>query len=396
MSNVIHPHVRYHGPAFWSYGFRSFFFSAALFAGIVIPAWVLFLSGVEGVPWHNLLREWHMHEMVFGFLPCVITGFLLTAIPNWTDRAPMRGVSLMLLWALWLAGRLVMSISWVSPLALAVIDTSFLIVVAGIAWREIIAAQAWERLPMGVLISLYAFANLLFHKLWMTHVAVDVAVRLGLIIIMILLAMIGGKITPGFTEDVLNEEGISKQPAAFSPFDGFSILILGVAGIAWLNVPEERGVGYVFVGVGMLHLFRLSRWYGWLTWRNPLVWILHIGYGWLAMSFIILGGAILGIGVYPEDAVHALTTGAVGVMTLGVMTRASLGHTGRAKHAGPLTVTIYLLVNLGALLRVFGPSLHMSDATMLVWAGICWSGAYLLFAIGYGPILFGPSFEEDS
>ena len=302
----------------------------------------------------------------------------------------------MLLWALWLAGRLVMSVSWVSPLVLAVIDASFLIVVAGIAWREIIAAQAWERLPMGVLISLYAFANVLFHKLWMTHAAVDLAVRLGLILIMMLLAMIGGKITPGFTEDFLNEEGIPKQPAVFSPLDGFAILLLGVAGVAWLNAPEESGVGYLFVAVGMLHLYRLSRWYGWLTWRNPLVWILHVGYGWLAMSFLILGGAILGIGVYPEDAVHALTTGAVGVMTLAVMTRASLGHTGRAKRAGPLTVTIFLLVNLGALLRVFGPSLHISDTTMLVWAGLCWSGAYLLFVMGYGPILFWPSLEEDS
>jgi len=150
----------------------------------------------------------------------------------------------------------------------------------------------------------------------------------------------------------------------------------------------------VFMGAGFLHLIRLSRWYGWLTWREPLVLILHVGYGWLAMSFLIFGGGMLGIGLPLEDAIHALTTGAVGVMTLAVMTRASLGHTGCVKHAGPLTLSIYLLVNCGALLRVFGPSLDLAGTLSLSMAAGCWSGAYLLFAIGYGHILLGPNVED--
>lgn len=394
MPEAMNENSTYPGPAFWSYGFRPFFLSAALFAGIAIPAWVLFLSGAEGVPWHYRLREWHVHEMVFGFLPCVITGFLLTALPNWTERPPMRGWPLMMLWTLWLVGRISIAFSWGPPLVVALIDGAFLVVIAGVVWREILVAQAWDRLPMGVLISLYAYANLLFHMLWMSEAAVDVAVRMALIIIMVLLALIGGKITPSFTEDYFEETGVTKQPASFSPFDGFAIVLLGVAGVAWMIVPETREVGYAFVCVGVLHLVRLSRWYGWLTWRKPLVLILHVGYGWLAMSFLILGGAMLGVGIHQEDAIHALTTGAVGVMTLAVMTRASLGHTGRAKHAGPLTIMIYLLVNLGAMLRVFGSSLDLSGTPSLVLAAGCWSGAYLLFVVGYGPMLFGRDMQE--
>jgi uncharacterized protein involved in response to NO len=212
---------------------------------------------------------------------------------------------------------------------------------------------------------------------------------------MVLLALIGGKITPGFTEDYFEAKGIAKQPAPFSPFDGFSILLLGVTGVAWIIAPESREVGAVFVCVGVLHLVRMSRWYGWLAWRKPLVVILHVGYGWLALSFLVIGGAMLGVGIHQEDAIHALTTGAVGVMTLAVMTRASLGHTGRPKHAGPLTIMMYLLVNLGAILRVFGPSLDLVSTHSLVLAAGCWSGAYLLFVMGYGPMLLAPSLEEE-
>ncbi len=395
MSEAIGSNSSYQGPAFWSYGFRPFFFSAALFAGIAIPTWALFVSGLEGLPLRYLLREWHVHEMIFGFLPCVMTGFFLTAMPNWTERPPMKGWALILLWTLWLAGRLSIAFSGLPLPILSLIDGAFLVVVAGIVWREILLAQAWDRLPLGILISLYSSANLLFHGLFLNRSETDLAERLGLTLIMIFLALIGGKIAPGFTEDYLEEIGVKQQPESFSRFDGLAILLVVVAGILWMIQGHAMVTGIVFVGAGILHVIRLSRWYGWHTWREPLVLILHIGYCWLAISFLIIGGAMLGIGVHIEDAIHALTTGAVGVMTLAVMTRASLGHTGRIKHASVLTIIIFLLVNLGAILRVFGPSIYLFDGRGLLLSAGCWSGAYLLFAVGYGHILFGQSLEKE-
>lgn len=395
MPQTITPNHQYQGPAFWSYGFRPFFMSAGLFAGVAIPVWVLMVTGAENVAFFYPPRDWHVHEMVFGFLPCVITGFLLTAIPNWTERPPVRGLPLILLLTLWLAGRVVIALPWFPSFVVAMVDGAFLVVVAGIVWREILAGKAWDRLPMGILISLYAGANLLFHALFLNHGATDLAERMALTLIMVLLALIGGKITPSFTEDFLVEEGVIKQPVLFSRFDGLSILLVVVAGILWMINLNSTVTGVAFVAAGVIHLIRLSRWYGWFTWREPLILILHVGYGWLAMSFLILGGAMLGVGLNVEEAMHVLTTGAVGVMTLAVITRASLGHTGRIKHAGPLTVMIYLLVNLGAMLRVFGPSLPLSGDVMMSLAAGCWSGAYLLFIAGYGPILFGRSLEEE-
>jgi uncharacterized protein involved in response to NO len=153
--------------------------------------------------------------------------------------------------------------------------------------------------------------------------------------------------------------------------------------------------GWMFVTAGLANLGRLARWYGWLTWREPLVLILHVGYGWFALSLLVLGGSVLGIGLSAEDAVHAFTTGAVDAMTLVVMTRASLGLTGRPRHAGLLTVCIYMLVNnVGAVLRVFGPMTGLSTKLIMGMAAGSWSGAYLLFAMVYGPFLLRPSLDE--
>jgi len=173
-----------------------------------------------------------------------------------------------------------------------------------------------------------------------------------------------------------------------------SIALVGFAVALWIVQPHSMATGWLFVAAGFANLGRLARWYGWTTWREPLVLILHFGYGWFALSLLILGGAILGIGLPEEDAVHAFTAGAVGAMTLAVMTRASLGHTGRPRHAGPLTVLIYVLVNLGAVLRVFGPMTGLPANLVLGLAAGGWSGAYMLFAIIYGPFLLRPSLDE--
>jgi uncharacterized protein involved in response to NO len=394
MTEQVSETSSYQGTAVFSYGFRPFFLGASLFAGVAIPAWILVLAGVGDSPFLYPARDWHVHEMVFGFLPAVITGFLLTAIPNWTDRPPIRGYELMLLFTLWLAGRLLIAIPWFTPLVSAIIDVGFLVAVAGLVWREIAAAKSWDRAPMGVLVSLLACANILFHVFTLGGIAADRTERAAIGMVMMLLTLIGGRLIPNFTGELLVGSGRTERPAPFSRYDGLSIALVGFAVVSWIVQPHSMVTGWIFVTAGLANLGRLARWYGWLTWREPLVLILHFGYGWFALSLFILGGSILGIGLPAEDAVHAFTAGAVGAMTLAVMTRASLGHTGRPRHAGPLTVCIYMLVNVGALLRVFGPMTGLSTSLVMGMAAGSWSGAYLLFALVYGPFLLRPSLDD--
>ena len=385
----------YQGPAFFSYGFRPFFFSASLFAGIAVPLWILLLVGSSDIELFYAPRDWHVHEMVFGFMPCIITGFVLTAMPNWTDRPPIRGWGLILLLATWVCGRMAMLSASIAPVFAAIVDGAFLIIVAGLVWREIMLGQTWDRMPIGILISLYAFANVVFHALSLHHAEIDLAYRIGLAVLMILLALIGGRITPGFTEDYFEQEEIPIPLAPFSLFDGVVIGIVAITAIVWTVRPQSVWTGIALMIAGLVNVARLIRWYGWMTWREPLVLVLHVGYAWLATSLFLLGSSILGVGLNPDDAIHALTTGTIGVMTLAVMTRASLGHTGRVKHADSLTITMYLLINLGSILRVFGPSFDLPNHLILEIAGASWSGAYLLFAVAYGYILFSPNIDEQ-
>ena len=384
----------YQGPAFLSYGFRPFFLSAALFAGIAIPVWTLILSGTAETSFRLAPRDWHVHEMLFGFLPAVITGFLLTAMPNWTDRPPLRGTPLLALVTLWLAGRLMIAIPWPAPLVSALIDAGYLTVLAAIVWREIVAGKAWDRAPIGIVISLYAATNILFHMLAQNGKETDLPERMAVALMMLLLTLIGGRITPSFTSDYLAERGLPDQLPSFSRYDGLTILLTAVAALSWTVQPQAIVTGWLLIAAGLANVIRLSRWCGWLTWPEPIVLILHVGYGWLTLALLIIGGATLGFGLKPADAVHALTTGAVGAMTLAVMTRASLGHTGRPKQADRLTVMIYMLVNLGALLRVFGPLTGLPTNLVLGAAAAAWSSAYLLFAVTYGPSLTRPSLDE--
>ena len=384
----------YHGPAVFSYGFRPLFLGAALFAGVAVPVWIVVLAGVGDSTFLYPARDWHVHEMVFGFLPAVITGFLLTAIPNWTDRPPIRGPELMLLVTLWLAGRLLIAMPWFTPLVSAIVDVGFLVAVAGLVWREIAVSKSWDRAPMGVLVSLLAGANILFHVLTLSAAETDRSERMALSMVMMLLTLIGGRVIPTFTGELLAHSCRAERPAPFSRYDGLSIVLVGVAVVLWIVQPHSMATGWMLVAAGVANLGRLVRWYGWTTWHEPLVLILHVGYGWFALSLLILGGSILGIGLPKEDAVHAFTSGAVGAMTLALMTRASLGHTGRPRHAGPLTVLIYMLVNVGAVLRVFGPMTGLPTNLVLGVAAGSWSGAYLLFAMVYGPFLLRPSLDE--
>ena len=386
----------YDGPAFFSYGFRPFFLGAAFFAALAVPAWILIVTGKIGSNFLYAAREWHVHEMLFGFLPAVMTGFILTAIPNWTGRVPVRGTLLVSLWVLWLAGRLMIAFPGPIPMTAAVVDAAFLVALAAAVWREVAAARIWNRSAIGVLISFYAAANILFHVLALRGTPTDVPERAGLSILLLLLTFIGGRVTPAFTAEYLAEYERGDHTASFSRFDGLSMLLVLAAVLAWNVQPHSAITGTVFLAAGAANLIRVWRWRGWLGWREPLVWMLSVGYSWIALSLLALGGAVFGL-LPAANAVHVLTTGAVGAMTLAVMTRASLGHTGRPRHADRMTVAMYVLINAGAMLRVFAPATDAPTAVtnlLLGMAALGWSGAYLLFVFTYGPFLIRPALDD--
>ena len=309
----------YEGPAFLSYGFRPFFLGAALFAALSVLIWVALFAGKTQAVFLYFPREWHVHEMLFGYLPALIAGFVLTAMPNWTDRMPLRGVPLLILFLLWLAGRLLVAVPLTGASAAAVVDGAFLVILAAYIWREIVAARSWDRAPIGVLVSFFAGANILFHLAALRGMPTDLPERLALSVMTMLLTIIGGRLAPTFTREYLADRNVSRLPEVFSQADGGAIILVLVSVISWIIGPESMWTGTALFVAGVASLVRLFRWGGWRTWKEPLVLILHIGYGWVPLFLIALGASILGVGFSPENAVHLLTTGAMGAMTLAVM-----------------------------------------------------------------------------
>lgn len=316
-----------------------------------------------------------------------ISGFLLTAIPNWTGRLPLRGAPLATLAVLWLVGRgAVLFSGSLGATAAALVDLAFPAVFVVLIARELIAGRNWKNLPVLVALSLLFTGSLLVHVqvLGMASTA-ELGNRLGLATVLMLIAFIGGRIVPSFTRNWLAKaRPKGPLPAQSGRFD-LAALLVTIAGLAaWVIDPLASVTPWMELAAGMAVVARLSRWCGLATLGEPLVFILHVGYAWLALGLFLLGLNGLHSLLPPTTALHALTAGAIGTMTLAVMTRATLGHTGQSLVAGRGTQAIYALVSLAALLRLGAP-LAGADALAFTWAaGAAWSGAFGLFALVYG------------
>ncbi len=376
---------------FFSRAFRPFFFGAGLMGGLMLLFWLLMLAGAAQPPTHLAPRDWHVHEMIFGYFAAAMTGFLLTAVPNWTGRMPLAGGPLMLLFGLWLAGRAAMFVSAVVPALAIAIDAAYLPLLAFLVWREIIAGNNRRNIVVAALVSGLAIANLLFHAQYMFGWPVSpLAERLALSVAAGLILLIGGRIVPSFTRNWLMKQGVREEarlPAPFGGFDKAAVLAATLALLAWIALAEHALAGALFALAGVAHLVRLRRWRGWTAAKEPLVWILHAGYLWLPAWMLLMAAAAFGL--WPvTDALHALTAGAIVNMTLAVMTRASLGHSGRPLAADTFTTIIYALAMTGGLARVLAAALPPAPA----WhaSGALTAGALLLFALGYAPVFFRP------
>jgi uncharacterized protein involved in response to NO len=391
-----HPNT---GPVLFSAGFRPFFLLASLWAAAAVPIWLAAYADGVTVPSVLAPAVWHAHEMIFGFGAAVVAGFLLTAIPNWTGRLPLQGWPLAALAALWLAGRIAVLFSAATGAAFAAaVDLAFPLASLLIVAREIMAGRNWRNLPVLVALGLLLAGNLLVH-LEANEVAetAELGNRVGIATLLALISLMGGRIIPSFTRNwLVKHRPQTRSPAPPDALDHLALGATVVALVIWVLAPDGRPAAVLAIAAGLLLGLRLARWRGVRSVSEPLVLILHIGYGWLAAGFILLGLAGLGFLLPPTVALHALTVGVVGTMTLAVMTRASLGHSGRPLVAGSGTTMIYGLVGLAALLRLCAAFAGPHTMAVLWLAGAAWSGAFALFVLLYVGLLALPRVRDGA
>lgn len=388
----------YSGPAALSAGFRPFFLLAALWAFFVVPASVVFLTGAAPSPSAFAPNVWHVHEIAFGYGGAVVAGFLFTAIPNWTGRLPLQGRPLAALVAIWFSGRLAVLFSGsIGAGVAAVVDLAFPALFLTIVAREIVAGRNWRNLPIVGALALLLCGNALTHLETLGVISADLAGgRLGVATLLMLIGLIGGRIVPSFTRNwLVKQDPTAATPASFGLVDRIALAAMVLAFSAWTIAPETRVTAWLALAAGMALGGRLSRWRGAETVQEPLLWVLHLGYGWLSLGLVLLGVDIL-VPLLPQTtALHALTIGAIGTMTLAVMTRASLGHTGRALAAGPRTTAIYVMITLATLLRLLAPLLGGFYVAGLSLAALAWCGAFGSFVLFYFQPLTRPRIAAE-
>ncbi len=372
-----------------SYGFRPFFLGAALWACVAMVLWVGLLSGLVQFAADYGGVAWHAHEFLFGYVSAVMTGFLLTAIPNWTGRLPLQGRPLAGLVTLWLCGRAAMLMSdRIGIVPAALIDSSYLFILTAAVLREIVTGRNWRNLKVVGLTGLVALANVAFHVEAILSGAPALGIRIGTGAIVGLIVLIGGRITPSFTSSWLSRQGDTTRPRPLGRFDMLSIAVMALALIAWVAAPQEDYSGFALIAAGVLQAIRLFRWAGVRTWSEPIVFILHVGYAFVPLGAFMLALSILWPDLLPQTgALHAWTTGAIGVMTLAVMTRATRGHTGRAIVSDAATNLIYTAILAAVAARVTAAFLPEYSNGLLYASAASWLVAFGTFVGSYGPML---------
>ncbi len=381
----------YAGPAVLSFGFRPFFLAGALWAFVSVMLWLPQYFGELTLKTAFQPLDWHAHEALFGYVAAIVTGFLLTAVPNWTGRLPLQGRPLLFLLAVWLAGRVAVALSAHIGWALAaIIDCAFLALVCAAIAREILAGENWRNLKVLVFVLLLFAANVVFHVEAHMQGSATHGRRFGIAAAIALVMLIGGRVIPSFTHSYLARRGPGRLPQTFARFDGVCIAASSAALAGWIVAPASEVVGLLLIAAGVLNFVRLARWAGDRALGEPLALILHLAYLFVPIGFVLSGLAAWAPEVPFSAGLHAWTVGAIGVMTLAVMTRASLGHTGQALHAGKGALAIYAAVLLAATARIFAALAPQWSFVLLHIAAFAWGLAFIGFALAYGGDLLRP------
>lgn len=361
--------------------YRLFFPAAALFAGAAIPLWLMHYMGEADLIGDPFL--WHQHEMLFGYLPAALAGFLFTAIPNWTRRPALRPAAVAALFALWLAGRVAMFVAPDAMLSQA-ITLTFLPVVAGLALGNLILAQNQRNYIVAAVIFALSVAQALF-----LFADADLGLTAGFALAFVLMAHIGGRVTPAFSRNWLAKRGAAKGPAPFGLVDQIALTLTGITALAWVALGSGAITGGLAAITAGALAIRLSRWCGWSVRSEPLLFAQHAAYAWLVVSMSLLALHRLGDWATISQVRHAIGAGAIGTMTVIVMLRAVLGHSGRPLTARRMDSALLLSLHLGAALRVLAGWFDIPTG-MLHGAGALWALGMLLFVIRTVPIVTRP------
>jgi len=379
------------GLALFALGFRPFFFGAGITAVLSLLLWLAVLFGILRPPAYLPGTNWHAHEMLFGYTAAVVAGFLLTAARNWSGMPTASGATLAALAGLWLAARIT---PWIGAPAwlIATLDIAFFPALAVSLWRAL-----WQGPNPANRLFIAVFAGFTLASLLVNLEGAGIATglaargeRLMLDLIIVVMLLVGGRVMPFFTRSAID----GARPITREWLDALTFAAALTMLALHLGLPNNQTANLISavaaIAAGLLQLARLAGWHDPRAWRHPMLAVLYVGFLWLSAGLILDGlGAFA---LLPRSvAVHALTTGAIGVMTLGMMTRVTLGHTGRAMQASRLTVLAFVLINIAALLR--SPALLIAPSHYRDWllaAGFCWIAAFSLFVAIYGPMLATP------
>ncbi|MCT6871805.1 MAG: NnrS family protein [Bartonella sp.] len=381
------------GPALFSYGYRPFFLFASIWAVFSIIAWVMTFTGHETLAIAIDPFSWHAHSFLFGYLWAVIAGFLMTAVPNWTGRLPIVGWPLATLVALWLIGRIAMTFSYYLPNGVTIAcDLLFPLAFTFAIGREIIMGKNWRNLKILILLVMLFCANCLFdgEAFSQVYAADSYGARWALAIAVFLIAIIGGRIIPSFTRNWMVKQSITNLPAPHDKIDQAIMIFTAICLVFWVIWPDAIFTAIIGGICGLANLYRLIRWHGWLTKKEPLVWVLHLGFLFIPLGFIALTLSTFDIlhgGRAPVQ--HLWMAGGIGLMTIAVMTRASLGHAGRPLTVSWPVVLVYCSLFCSVVLRVIA-GIADNDLTMLNISGTLWILAFFGFVVLYWNILTKP------
>lgn len=369
-------------------GFRPFFLLGGLLGAGLIPWWAFRYDaaltgepGLEGISWHS-------HEMIFGFTCAVLAGFLLTAVENWTKRTTAKGVLLAVLVGLWAIGRLV-GVGGVAATIAGMAELSFLPLLTVVLAIPLILSSSKRNYQLLALLPLLWLCDA-HHHLRASGLLPQSFLRSDLVavdLIVVILIIITGRIVPLFTRNALEDDRVRAIPALNIAATVAALLVAIVEVLA----PSSVIMAVVAGLAGLLVLVRSLTWGGHRTLSKPILWVLHLGYSWIWIGLLLKAASAAGFMIPPSAATHALTAGAIGTLTLGMMSRVTLGHTGRELRVSPLMTVGYAAVTAAAVIRVFGPWFRADlTATMLTVSAWCWAAAFLIFVVVNATYLVTP------